>query len=603
MICSSITISTPDRRLLRLRLLLALVLAGGLAAASWAAPSPQVAQGIAQARADLAIGDGIGAEIALKRALDAGAARRDIAALMGEAMLDQGNLAKARDWLGNGDFRQEDAAAGFRSLGRLEHRAGNLPAAGRAYDRALALAPANADLWVDIAQLRYAGGEHVLSVEAVDHALALDPDNVRALDYKGRIVRDRFGLNAGLPWFAALAAAVPDNAEMLGEYAATLGDLGRAQDMLAVTRHMLEADGRNPRAFFLQAVLAARAGDASTARSMLNRTRGALDGSPAFQLLDGIVSLQSGNAKLAVQGLDRLVRKQPGNARAQVLLARALYAAGEHKYLVRRFAPLADRPEASPYLLALVGRAYEILGARERAAIYLDRAVYGRPAFIAPVREGSAVGGMLAAGRVRDALAASEKERSANPGSAATQARAGDAQLAAGHGEAALERYSLAAEIRLPESLYLRMIAGLGEARKGGEALALSRGYLAQNPANRAAARMTAALLAQAGDWQGARAIQESLYRSGGQQDPCLLIDLALSRLRTHDAQGAEQAAEAAWRLQPANPQAQQAWGLGLAATGQHGAMAAALLDQARAIVGDTSLQGEARRLLAASKG
>lgn len=594
-------ISTPRRRSLRLALILAL--AGVVAGAGWAAPVGETTAAISAARKSLSGGDGIAAEIQLKRALDGGAARRDVAALMGEALLDQGNLDKAREWLADGDFRREDAASGFRSLGRLEHRAGNLPASGRAYDRALALTSDNADLWVDIAQLRYAGGEHMLSVDAIDHALLLDPRNIRALDYKGRIVRDRFGLKPGLPWFAAQAAEAAGNAEMLGEYAATLGDLGQASDMLRVTRHMLELDGRSPRAFFLQAALASRAGDASTARTMLNRTRGALDGVPAFQMLDGIVSLQSGNAELAVESFDRLVRKQPGNARAQVLLARALYLSGEYKYLVRRMAAIADRPEASPYLLTVMGRAHESLGQRERAAIYLDRAAYGRPPFITPVREGSAIGALLAGGRVRDAVARAEKERSANPGSSAVQARAGDAQLVAGHGEAALERYRLAAEIRMPESLYLRMIAAMGEARQGPEALFLSREYFAQTPTNRTAARLTAAMLAQTGDWPAARAILEGLFGAGSAQDPRLLVDLALARLRTGDADGAEQAGQAAWRLQPANPLAQQAWALGLAATGRHDAMAAALLDQAHAILGETPLQAETRRLLASHKG
>ncbi len=69
------------------------------------------------------------------------------------------------------------------------------------------------------------------------------------------------GLVASLPWFEKGLKAAPDDLSLLGEYAATLGEIGRAKDMLRVTRHMIELDGENPRAFYLQAVLAARAGN------------------------------------------------------------------------------------------------------------------------------------------------------------------------------------------------------------------------------------------------------------------------------------------------------------------------------------------------------
>ena len=288
------------RRLNRAALAALALLLAGAAAGQAAGPSGPEAL-IAQARDDLARGDGLAAEVRLKQALDAGAPREAVAARMGEALLDQGQTAKARGWLAPGKFAAAEAAHGWRMLGLLEMREGQLAAAGDAYNKVIALTPKDPQLWVAIGQLRYAGGEHLLALEAADYALELDPDSVRALEFKGLFVRDQFGLTAGLPWFEAALAQDPGDLSAMGEYAATLGDLGQASRMLAVTRAMLERDGGNARALFLQAQLAARAGDMSLAKSLLNKTGDRLKGVPARLLLEGVIELEAGNNLLAIE--------------------------------------------------------------------------------------------------------------------------------------------------------------------------------------------------------------------------------------------------------------------------------------------------------------
>src|SRR3546814_15879499 len=73
------------------------------------------------------------------------------------------------------------------------------------------------------------------------------------------------------------------------EDAATLGDLGRMRAMLAVTRRAIAADPADPRAYYLQAVLAARAGRFDRARVLLQKTGGTLNGMPAVLLLGGML--------------------------------------------------------------------------------------------------------------------------------------------------------------------------------------------------------------------------------------------------------------------------------------------------------------------------
>lgn len=570
--------------------------------AGHAAPPASPAMLIAQARRDLVRGDGIAAEVRLKQAIEAGASREAVAAAMGEAFVAQGKLDAAREWLEPGRFSPKTAARGFRALGRLEQREGNLAASGRAFDRAIALTPRDATMWVEIGRLRYSGAEHLLALDAADYALELDPANVRALEFRGQIVRDQFGLVAALPWFEAALARAPNDVSVLGEYAATLGELGRAREMLVVTRRMLELDPGNPRAFYLQAVMAARAGNAGLARGLFNRTGGKLADLPGAMLLEGLLEIHAGNYFLAIEALERLAKRQPANARVQDLLARAYFLAGEYREVVRHFSAVAGRPDASPYLLTLVARSHEILGERDQAAPLLDRAANYRAVLVVPVYEGSPIGRLIASGRLAEAEAIVEQDRAANPGSAHAQALAGDVFLAEGRVNGALERYRRAANVRMSESLLQRMAVAYVLSGDTDDARLLVNAFLYQNPTSHAAIRLSAGFSANAGNWRRARLLLEHLKANGAQRDVALLTDLALAQLRDGDAQASEETAREAYRLQRASPVAAQVWGLSLAALGQSPRQAAALLKKARRIMGDTPLLAEGRMLLAANR-
>lgn len=553
---------------------------------------------IEQAKGDLARRDGIAAEVRLKQALAAGVPRDQIAARMGEALIVQDQRGKAREWLGPGRFAFAEAAHGFRMLGLLERLDGNLPASGKAYDRAIAINVRDPALWVDIGRLRYAGGEHLLAIEAADYALQLDPANVRALEFRGQLVRDQFGLAGALPWFEAALAQDPKDIQVLGEYAATLGELGRARDMLTATRKMLAIDARNPKAWFLQAVLAARADDNALARSLLARTDGKLDTMPAKLLLQGVLEMRKGNNLLAIEVFEQLVRIQPANDRAQALLASAYYAQGNYALVVRRFASLAAEPGASAYLLTVVARAHEVLGERQFAVPLLERAADAQDRAFSPVSLGSEIGGLIAQNSVGAAAALAEQRRAANPGSYDAQALAGDAQFALDRPAEAVERYKLAARVRLPDSLLRRMAAALASAGQADAAEVLVEGYLMQNPGSRGALRLAAGFSARRGDWSRTAVLLDTLRRNGGGKDVRLLADLALAQLRSGSAERAAETGSEAYRQQPSSALAAQAWGLSLAALKQRRVDARALLDKARSLGGDNAELAEARRRL-----
>lgn len=562
-------------------LVVALALAGGTASAAGGDPT------LARVRAALAVSDGIAAEALLRDALKAGTPPDSVRALMGEALLAQGDLIHAREWLTGGEFAGDSAAHGFRMLGRLEMRERNLPAAGHAFDRALRTAPRDAQLWADIGRLRFAGGEQREAIEAADHALALSPQEPSALALRAVMIRSQYGLTASLPWFEAALAKAPDDPALLFEYAATLGDMGRAGAMLEVVRRLHKIAPTDPHVYYLQAALAARAGRDRLARRILARNKQAMRDVPGAILLAGVLELRAGNREVAATQFDRLLRMQPDNVHARHLLARALAAKGDAAGVIARFAAAAQRPDAAPYLLTLVARSYEELGQRDRALPLLARAARGGIGGGVPLPVDAPVGvlaarwsdgrgradaavpwvrAMLRDGRSGEALAAASQLRDANPGAPDAHLMVGDVALSAARPDLALGAYQAAARIRFGEAETVRLQAALNALGRGREANTVLLAQTLQNPNALLPTRLLATAEGRARRWEQSGRLLDWVGTRTGWRDPALLADLAFARLQEGEDGESRQLADRAFALQPANPSAGQIRRMSLAA-------------------------------------
>ena len=560
-------------------------------------------------------GDGIAAEAELKRASASGASKPELAAAMGEALIDQGELERARGWLAPGQFAPDQAAYGWRMLGLLERMGGNLDAAAKAFDHGLAAAPQDPLLWVEIGRMRYLSGAQLQAGDAAQRALAAAPDNPRALEFKAELVRDAQGYVAALPLYEAALEQLPDDLTLLGGYGEALGEAGRAAEMLAVTRHMLALSPRNPKAFFLQAVLAARAGNVGLARAMLGRTGGKLNAQAAGLLLAGLLELEAGNANVAAEQLAALAGSQPANQRVQLLLARALYLSGDYAQLFARFGGLVQRGDASPYLLTVLGRAYEDQGNRTAAASLLDRAAGTGTQPLMPLPEADAPGvlgprwsadqaargtavpyvrSLLGTGDTIGAERVAGRYAQLRPGSGEALGLIGDVELLTGAPARALHHYVLASQVRFGDLLLLRVGAAYDRMGQSAAVQPLLAHYVSVFPGSRLAVRMAAQQAAMAGQWEIARLLLENLRARAGNRDYRLLADLSFVQLHVRDTSAAQDSAERAWQLQPASPICAQALGMALAATGTDAARARQLLQLARQTGGDNPLVRDA---------
>ncbi|HEU4959173.1 MAG TPA: tetratricopeptide repeat protein [Sphingomonas sp.] len=568
------------------------------------------------ARLDLALGDGDAAEAELDRAKATGFDSRRLHQLYAEAQLLQDDPDAAIAEADRAPPRYADYAT--RVKARALAASGDLPSARQLMGVLVERRPDYADAWTDLARLRLQSGDVAGASAAAERALALDRRSAPALTLEGELVRDRYGLVAALPWFDAALKIDPGNPDTLLDKAATLGDLGRYEDMLDATRRALAARPGDPMAYYLQAVLAARAGRDDLARDLLQRTGGALDDMPGALLLRGALAYRDGADQQAADAWGALVGDQPLNLTARRLLGAARLSAGDADDALEALRPLALRSDADTYTLTLVARAFEAEGKRDWAATFLDRAAspmrpsptpFGIDDDLSglaaaaeaapgdPVAALALIRGLLEAGQNGSALAHAQMLADASPGSPEAEVVLGDTLWAINRVPEAAAAYRRAANLRFDEPVMLRLVEALdrtGRREAAQRALAL---FLSQNPADVPARRLAANWQIAAKDWDAAIDTLEGLRATLGNRDAAVLGQLALAYAERGDADIGRRYGAAAYRLAPMTPAVVDAFGWALAKAGSRDGARQLLVKAASLAPGDPGIRAHLKSL------
>ncbi len=511
---------------------------------------------VGQGQAALQRGDAITAQLRFEAAVKQGVPLGDVRHLLANAYLIQGNAARVRDMADDTQVAPQFRAYAARMRAAV---APDGPTAVREMALALQLAPDDTLVWSDTARARLMSGDVAGAIDASERALAINNNNVDALIMSGNLLRDRYGYAAGLAWYDRVLALQPRNTVAMAERAATLGELGRNRDMLAQTRVLLGISPNNPRAFYLQAVLAARAGEWGLAQSLIYHIGARMNAVPGFRMLAGLVELAQGNEEQALIHLRAAVEMQPDNRVARRLLGRTLWSSGDDRGAIDTLRPIADRPDADSYTLTVMGRACEKLGDRLAAGAYLDRAAQPlRPAATPFAASGSGpvalIRQLAGNGRATEAVGVAQGIERANPGSPGAIMLVGDTLGAAGRWRDAAEAYRRAANLQFSEGIALRLIDAMRRAGDDSAALAVVDVFLDQYPQS-VAARLLAADAALAGrQWDRAGSLLEGLRATLGDRDAILLNNLGWVKLSQQRAGEAAALARKSYQLVPDSP-------------------------------------------------
>ncbi len=577
---------------------------------------------IMHARVQLALGDGVAAESEIMRARQSGVPAAETGHLLAHARLLQGNAQAALAETLDVPPRHQAYAARIRGRAYLD--LGESVNAAAEFNHALQLAPNDSSVWTDIGRFRRASGDLGGAIEAADRAVAARADNVEALVLRGELTRGQYGLTAALPWFNRALAVDGGNVTALLERATTYAELGRMTEMLADAREVHRLTGGHPNAYYLQAVLAARARNYELARALLNRTRGGVADSPAGQLLASAIDFGSGNVEQAAGRLAPLVARQPGNRKARRLLAAAQYRMDDPARAVETLRPLVDSPDADAYSLSLMGRALARLGDGAGASFYLARAAQPQPAALAaiqPLTEGDfarllqeaaerpndgpvqvrLVSALLARGEGEEALARARQLQADNPGAPEAHMLVGDALGTRGDFAGAAENYRRAANIAFSEPVALRLIEALQRSGQGEAAANVLEIFVRQNPRNVPGLVLLGGRRMQQGDWEQAITIYEGLRSRLGNNDATVLNNLAWAYSEVGDFDRAVPLARRAWGLDRDNPATADTLGWILFKSGTDRVRGLALLE--RAARGAPTDEAIRRRLEQARRG
>lgn len=538
---------------------------------------------IALAMAFLALDDGIGAEGSIQHALNVGYDPKLVPHLRAHALLLQGKADEAIALARQTDPQFE--AYGLRIQGRAFTALGDYAAALETLNRAIAVAPDDPAVWLDMGRFRYVAGDMLGAKEAADRAVNLAPGNVQALILRGQLVRSQFGLVAALPWFERALERDPRHHDALIEYAATLGDQGRTVDALAATRRAMATRSGSPQALYLQAVIAARAENFDLARSILARVSGPVAGLPATLLLAASLDLEAGKYETAQGKLQALVSRQPMNISARKLLAFTYLRMDAARNAIDMLRPVVARADADSYALTLVARGYERIGEFETAAAYLDRAASpivgdarsfsadsslnilaaradarpNDPGLLVPLLRG-----LIDSGNSPGALARAQAIVARNKGAPAAHSLLGDMYMLLKRPADAVLAYRSAADLRFDEPIMLRLVEAFEASGRRDEAAKTLAFFQSENPTNRTALRLAGLWQLSAGEYDLAIDSFEELRSQIGDGDAALNALLASAYTGVGELETALELGEAAYALAPMNPAVADAYGWAL---------------------------------------
>ena len=528
-----------------------------------------------QARIYLALGDGVAAEAEIRRAIELGLPEAQIQHLLLNAWLLQGQTGRVLDASEIAGVAPVSIGYGARIRAGAAIARGDTALAAEYLGQAIRAAPLSGQLWTDIGNFRLRGGDVAGAINAAIRAVNLNPRNIDAMLLMGRLVRDQYGLVASLPWFESIIELDSVNVAAMVEAAATLGEVGRARDMLAMTRRIQAADASNTNAWYLQAVLAARAGRPDLARALLYRIDTQKETVPGIKLLKAVLDLSTGNSEQAIAQLDDIVKAQPENLKARRLLGTAMWRAGDTRAAIAALEPVAKRNDADSYTLSVIGRAYEDQGDRAKAALYLNRAalpVRGEPApfdmagdlaRMVMVNGGNPdnadvavprITQLIRAGRPAEGLRLAERLRDLNPGAPAAHVIVGDLLSILGREADAAKAYQKAANISFSEPVALRYIDSLRRSGDSGAAVRALDLFLSQNPRNISALLLASDHFMAIGQWDVAIAMLDGLRARLGNRDATILNKLAWAWFGQGDNDQALAYAAAAYRIEISNP-------------------------------------------------
>lgn len=312
---------------------------------------PENARGrVLLSRLSLHFGDPDTASKELDRAVAGGADAATTRALRYEVLLAQHRFQDVLDAL---DKDRETAEVQRLRLAATARMAlGHNDEARKDLDRALTLAPADAELRLLDARWLWAAGKLPEAKQALDQLVADHPDDARARLYQGRLLSTMGDAKGALAAFEAAQKTVGQQLTLPEQFAVLVGLIDShlaLGDVPGAESSLKSLQARAPNAFatlYLKARVAYARKDLDGAANALQKALIGEPGNVPAQLLLGAVLIDQGSLEQAGATLEQLVASHPDNMEARKLLARVYLA---RRNPVQAQQVLAEAPAGAPH--------------------------------------------------------------------------------------------------------------------------------------------------------------------------------------------------------------------------------------------------------------
>ena len=297
------------------------------------------------------LGDGEGAEAALRKLDGLEAYQEKRAPLLGKAFLLKGQNDKALELA---MAPSDEYAAELFAIKAMAHFAlGQTEEAEASLANGLTKAPENAELLWIAGNRNLDVGDLDAATRNVDAALKHRPKSMEALLLAGRISLAKADGETALSYFSKVRKLRPDN--IIAEYmrGMVLKDFGQREEARHCFETVVSNSPMHPWATYFLALMDYEDGNTHGAYNRIQNTKADLSEVPGILRLSGFLELQRGNNEQAIEKLNRYLAAHPIDSETASALSRAYAGAGNYAQAYRVIAPLADSSIAPADMLKL----------------------------------------------------------------------------------------------------------------------------------------------------------------------------------------------------------------------------------------------------------
>jgi len=323
----------------------------------------------------LETGDLPGAEKELRKALELNYPVDQVVPPLARTLVARGEYKKVIDEFATADVTSRESKADLQTtIGQARSALGDVEGAAKAFAAALAAQPGYPTAVLGEARLKAAGGDLPGAIALVETTLAKSPTLTEGWQIKGDLLVAQGQLDAAIAAYRKAVETKPD--QLLAHYmiVTLLMQQGKTEEAGKDFAAMQKVAPKHPQTLYLQALLAFREKNYAAARDAIQLHLKAAPNNLTGVLLGAQIDYQLGAYAQAQAALAMVLQRAPKQAFARRLLVRAYLREGRPGKAIEALQPLLQDAQKDSDTLALAGEVYAQNGDTAAAARYFEQA-------------------------------------------------------------------------------------------------------------------------------------------------------------------------------------------------------------------------------------